>query len=227
MTRHQKNFLPTAKISKSKHIPQMEVSGATAMWTRPDTGDSPVSYPLPTYSAAKGLFESVVRIETVDIVPTRVEICAPVVYHNYATNYGGPLRKSDAFKSGSSYQMIATVLINVCYRLYAEIRPSNCNKKLSDKAQHQAVKRLNAVHACQDIFNRRLEKGQWHDTPFLGLREFIPDYMGEFREVTKVQDNVSFDLPSFLFSVFDSSGDKKPVFKSDVKVRNGRLVYAE
>ena len=206
---------------------QMEVSGPTAMWTRPDTGDSPVSYPLPTFSAAKGLFESVVRIETVDIVPTKVEICAPVVYHNYATNYGGPLRKSDAFKSGSSYQMIATVLINVCYRLYAEIRTSNLNRQLSVKAQHQASKRLNAVHACQEMFNRRLEKGQWHDTPCLGLREFVPDYMGVFRETTQVLDNVSFNIPSFLFSVFDSSGDKKPVFKSDVKVKNGRHIYAE
>ena len=68
---------------------QMEVSGPTAMWTRPDTGDSPVSYPVPTYSAAKGLFEAIVRIETVEIVPVKVEICKPIVFHNYATNYGG------------------------------------------------------------------------------------------------------------------------------------------
>lgn len=52
---------------------QIEVSGATAMWTRPDTGDSPVSYPVPTFSAAKGLFESVVRFETVEIIPVKIE----------------------------------------------------------------------------------------------------------------------------------------------------------
>lgn len=206
---------------------QMEVSGPTAMWTRPDTGDSPVSYPLPTYSAAKGLFESVVRIETVDIVPTGVEICSPVVYHNYATNYGGPLRKSDSIKTGSSYQMIATVLINVCYRLYAEVRYSGHSKQLSSKAQSQKDKGLNALHACQDIFSRRLEKGQWHDTPFLGWQEFVPAYMGPFRETTNVQEDVSLDLPSFLFSVFEPTGNKRPTFKSDVLVRNGRLTYVE
>ena len=54
----------------------LEISGATAMWTRPDTGDAPVSYPIPTWSAAKGIFESIVRLETVEIVPTMVEICA-------------------------------------------------------------------------------------------------------------------------------------------------------
>ena len=31
---------------------QLEISGPTAMWTRPDTGDAPVSYLAPTYSAA-------------------------------------------------------------------------------------------------------------------------------------------------------------------------------
>ena len=37
----------------------MEVAGDTALWTRPDTGDSPCSYPAPTYSAVRGLFESI------------------------------------------------------------------------------------------------------------------------------------------------------------------------
>lgn len=208
---------------------QMEVSGSTAMWTRPDTGDSPVSYPLPTYSAVKGLFESVVRLENVEIVPTQAEICAPIVYHNYATNYGGPLRKTKIMPQGS-YQLLATVLINVCYRLYAEVRPAKFIKpSLSERARLQVKKGLNAPHACQDMFNRRLEKGQWHDTPFLGWREFVPNYIGYFREPTEVQDDINFDLPSFLFSVFESTGSKTavPIYKSDVQVRNGRLLYAE
>ncbi|NCP03286.1 MAG: CRISPR-associated protein Cas5 [Nitrospirae bacterium CG08_land_8_20_14_0_20_52_24] len=205
---------------------QMEVSGPTAMWTRPDTGDSPVSYPVPTYSAAKGLFEAIVRIETVEIVPVKVEICKPIVFHNYATNYGGPLRKT-AIMPHSSYQLLATTLINVCYRIYAEIKPARFSGTLSEKARSQASKGLNALHACQDMFNRRLEKGQWHDTPFLGWREFVPDYIGPFREGTRVQEDISLDLPSFLFSVFEPSGNKQPVYKPDAKVRNGGLVYAE
>lgn len=209
-----------------KYPIQMEISGPTAMWTRPDTGDSPVSYPLPTYSAAKGLFESVVRIETVEIVPTKVEICAPVVFHNYATNYGGPLRKSAIMPNGS-YQLLATVLINVCYRLYAEVRPARVDRPLSDKARIQASKGLNALHACQDIFNRRLEKGQWHDTPCLGWREFVPDYMGPFRDETRIHADINLCLPSFLFSVFTPSGGRLPVYTPDAQVKNGRLTYAE
>lgn len=41
---------------------QMEIAGNTAMWTRPDTGDSPVSYPAPTYSAAKAIMEELPSI---------------------------------------------------------------------------------------------------------------------------------------------------------------------
>lgn len=37
----------------------MEIAGNTALWTRPDSGDSPCSYPAPTYSAVRSLFESV------------------------------------------------------------------------------------------------------------------------------------------------------------------------
>ena len=37
------------------------------------------SYPAPTYAAAKGLFESIVWLKSAEVVPTRVEICAPLL----------------------------------------------------------------------------------------------------------------------------------------------------
>jgi len=204
----------------------LEISGPTAMWTRPDTGDAPVSYPVPTWSAAKGIFESVVRLETVEIVPSMVEICAPVVYHNYVTNYGGPLRKSKIMPNGS-YQLLATVLINVCYRLYADIRSAEHNRPLSEKALRQKSKGLNERHACQAMFNRRLKQGQCHDIPFLGWREFTAEYFGNFREETKVDEGINIMLPSFLFSVFDLSGITKPVFKQDTEIKSGKLEYVK
>ena len=67
-----------------------EISGPTAMWTRPDTGDVPVSYPAPTYAAVKRILESIVWLTSAEVVPTRVEICRPLVYRTYSTNYSGP-----------------------------------------------------------------------------------------------------------------------------------------
>ena len=42
------------------------------MWTRPDTGDAPVSYAAPTFAAVKGIFESIVWLKSAEVVPTLV-----------------------------------------------------------------------------------------------------------------------------------------------------------
>src|SRR5438034_9808927 len=95
-----------------------EIAGPAAMFARPDTGSTPISYPVPTYSAAKGMFEAVARTRGAYIRPTRAEICSPVRYARYVTNYGGPLRKPDQIAGNNNYQLAATVLVDVCYRIY-------------------------------------------------------------------------------------------------------------
>jgi len=57
---------PSDPLMKKSHTVQLEISGPTAMWTRPDTGSSPVSYVAPTFSAVKGIFESVLRWKSVN-----------------------------------------------------------------------------------------------------------------------------------------------------------------
>jgi CRISPR-associated protein Cas5d len=86
--------LSTNNSIQKMYLVRLEIAGHTAMWTRPDSGDSPVSYPAPTYSAVKAIFESVLWRPVVEIVPKRCEICRPLIWHQYYTNYGGPLRKS-------------------------------------------------------------------------------------------------------------------------------------
>jgi CRISPR-associated protein Cas5d len=98
----------------------MEIAGPTAIFTRPDSGASFVSYPAPTYSAVKGMFECAARWKSAYIQPTRVEICNPIQFQSYATNYGGPLRNPKQIDKGSSYQLLATILIDVCYKVYGE-----------------------------------------------------------------------------------------------------------
>ena len=74
-----------------------EFSGATAMWTRPTLVMPRSAIRLPL-SGLKGIFASIVWLKSAEVVPTRVEICAPLVFHTYSTNYGGPLRKSQSMK---------------------------------------------------------------------------------------------------------------------------------
>ena len=43
----------------SRYTVRIEVAGLLAMFARPDTGGTPTSYPAPTWSAAKGILESI------------------------------------------------------------------------------------------------------------------------------------------------------------------------
>ena len=214
----------------SKYPVCCEVSGPTAMWTRPDTGDAPVSYPAPSFAAVKGLFESIVWLKSAEVVPTRVEICAPLVFHTYSTNYGGPLRKSKIMQKGSSYQLLATVLINVCYRVYGVVEvDETADRRLSAAATRQQLIARNGAHAYQEMFERRLRNGQCHSIPFLGWKEFVPDYVGPLREETRVCTDISTVIPSMLWQVFPTGkfGTWQPTFRQNVKIEKGVLDYAQ
>jgi CRISPR-associated protein Cas5d len=205
----------------NKYEVALEISGATAMWTRPDTGDCPVSYPTPTYSAVKGIFESILWGPAVQIIPTKVEICTPVQYHNYQTNYGGPLRKAGVVAGGGGFQLLATVLTDVCYRFFAEVLPvpKMAKSRVPDKARRWDGKTTSPGHAYREIFNRRLKRGQCFTIPFLGWKEFGPSYYGIFRETTEVQSNINMVIPSMLREVFSDGYASKCAFTYDQNVK--------
>lgn len=164
------------------------------------------------------MFEAVARYKSAYIRPTKVEICKPIRFEKYVTNYGGPLRKANQLAGGDSYQLPTTILVDVCFRLYGvveELAPApNGN---------------NHLHALQEMFLRRLKKGQFYYTPVLGWKEFVPSYFGPIREgKTFVQNEINQIIPSFLHTVFDrpSEGTYKPVFRQNVEIREGVLQYA-
>jgi CRISPR-associated protein Cas5, N-terminal domain len=202
----------------------MEISGPTAMWTRPDTGDCPVSYPAPTYSAVKALFESILWGPAVEIIPLKVELCAPVQFHSYVTNYGGPLRKDGT----SNYQLFATVLTDVCYKLYASVGPFRQKSKLPESARQWDRKTTAPGHAYQAMFTRRLKRGQCYSIPALGWREFTPAYYGPLRTGTRVLATLpTIVIPSMLRQVFPGGYNSAVsfVYDQDVLIENGCLTY--
>ncbi len=209
---------------------QLEIAGPTAMWTRPDTGDAPVSYPAPTYSAVKGIFESILWIQAVEVIPTQIEICAPIVHHSYNTNYGGPLRKGEVIKSGGSFQLLASALINPCYRLYADIRCNlRTNGAMSERTRAWQSKTTSPEHAYQEMFNRRLTRGQCFSMPFLGWKEFAPDYVGSFRQTTQVMRDINLRIPSMLRQVFPNGlhSELQYVYDNDVVITEGVLTFKD
>lgn len=210
-------------VSKTYPL-SLEISGPVALWARPDTMPNPVSYVAPTYSAVKGILEAVLRWENVEVRPVACEICRPVQFHRYAFNYGGPLRKSDQIKKGASLQLFAQVLINVCYRLYAEVDwyrgPTN--------ERVDSPKDACSPHAYVEVFNRRMERGRWFYTPCLGWKEFVPDYIGPFRADTAPCLTEKHNIPAFLEMVFDQPQHGvrgRETYLRNVRVTNGRLEY--
>lgn len=64
-------------MSKPYEI-RFEIAGPAAMFTRPDAGSTPVSYPVPTFSAVKGMFDAILRRPHIHVQSTRIEICKPI-----------------------------------------------------------------------------------------------------------------------------------------------------
>lgn len=201
----------------------LEVSGPLAMFSRPDTGGSPTSYPAPPWSAAKGLLESIAFLAQGGawFHPTRVEICRPagsaggITLQRYSFNYGGPLRKDVNVKNGSGMQVFATAIANPCYRIYADIRSSQRHPDHDPR------------HYLQHLFERRIKQGRTYRTPCFGLRDFTCDYWGTFRPDWEVDESLTLEIPSMLTSVWDRphTGDYVSRFAQHVRIEKGILNY--
>lgn len=197
---------------KKAYPVSFEISGPAALFTRPDTGSLPVSYPAPTKSSLKSMFESVVMSKEAYFEPQKVEICTPIVFHKYSTNYGGPLRKSGTV----NFQLFSTVLENVCYKVYGIV-----------KAYKPPMHGENPQHKLQEVFQRRLTYGYLFSTPFLGLKEFTPSYFGPLRDFTFPDTTINMVIPSMLASMYDrpTDGRVNPCFLQSVEIREGVMYF--
>lgn len=194
----------------------IEIAGTSALWVRPDSGASFISYPAPTYSAVQGILDCVAHWKTAYLEPERVEICTPLQTMRYVTNYGGPLR--NPAKMGTGYQLYATTLVDVCYKIHAIVRESA-----------RAPETTNHLHALQEVFNRRLKQGKLYRTPCLGWSEMTPSYLGPLRDQTKACTSINLTIPSMLYSVFSqqNGGQYAPRFRQNIRIQNGVLTYAQ
>jgi CRISPR-associated protein Cas5d len=194
----------------------LEIAGPAAMFARPDTGATPISYPVPTYSATKGIFEAVLRRTNIYIDPVQVEVCKPVRYERYTTNYGGPLRKPGQISKNNNYQLIATILVDVHYRLYARVK----------EKQRSGQRKRNYLQDFKNEFDRRLMEGQTFYTPCLGWNEFVPSYFGPFRPDTTPDKNVSLVIQSLLHSMWNNH-QLAPTYRQNWEIVNGIMSYEQ
>jgi CRISPR-associated protein Cas5d len=203
-----------------------EVAGPSAMFMRPDTGSTPISYPAPTYSAAKGMFDAVFRLKSICVEPICVEICNPTRYERFITNYHGPLRKPTT----DNYQLIATILVDVCYRIYGKVKVKQSARGSKDQRLRKRTDARGNREKYIQGFNKRLENFQNFYIPCLGWKEFTPSYFGPRREKDKEgtpirpEPAVDDTIPSMLYSMWENR-QLCPSYIQDVKIENGVMFY--
>ena len=190
-----------------------EIAGPIACFTRADSGAAPISYPAPTRSALMGMMKCVAFSREAYFWPERVELCTQPIFHRYTQNYNGPLRKGEG-----PFQIMATVLINVDYKVYGTI-----------KGYAPPTALQNPMHQLREMFMRRLKNGSLYRTPVLGLSDFTPPYMGVLRSDTHVDPSINLIIPSMLDTMYDRmiDGHLSPTFRQNVEIREGVLHFAE
>lgn len=83
-------------------------------------------------------------------------------------------------------------------------------------------------HAYQEIFNRRLSRGQSYATLSLGWSEFTPSYFGPFRDESSVCAELpDIHIPSMLRGMFQQGyhSEYQAVYDTDLCIHCGVLEY--
>lgn len=194
---------------------ECEIAGPMALFRQPANGEIHQSYPVPTPSAAKGILESVAYLARgVQFIPYEIVICNPIQFSPapFVTNSYEPFRKSDNAAAGNAQQIFSAPLVNVRYVIRAYCRNTEV-----------PAFGINPAHHLQDLFNRRLKKGQCFRTPCLGWAEFTPSYFGVVRNDAKPCESINMVIPALLANPHVDDEEKK--YLRNVKVEKGVVTF--
>ena len=189
------------------------VWGKFACFTRPEMKVERVSYEVMTPSAARGVLESIFWKPEFSWQIREIRVLKPIRYFsilrnevNNRANYASAqrrLRGEDAFYADEDRSQRHTLCLrDVAYTIVASIivRPG---------LEDEEVK-------YRDQFHRRVKRGQCHNMPYLGCREFTAHFGPEPPQEKDIHlQNITADLGQMLFDLDyeeDRSGRGKPRF---------------
>ncbi|HDQ14056.1 MAG TPA: type I-C CRISPR-associated protein Cas5 [Sediminispirochaeta sp.] len=148
---------------ESRNNVRVRVWGDYACFSRPEFKVERVSYPVMTPSAARGVLEAIFWKPEIRYEVHRIGVLAlgsqTVILRNELKDRQGT---KPILVESSRQQRSSLILKGVDYIIEAEVR-------LRPHAVDPIPKYL-------DQFNRRLDKGQYHHTPYLGTREFAAHF---------------------------------------------------
>lgn len=193
----------------------LEVAGDFACFTRPEMKVERVSYDVITPSAARSVFEAILwkpairwevrKIEVLKpirwISVRRNEVAAKASVRNVQTAMGAGRGNLALYIEEERQQRAGLFLRDVAYRLHAELVPVG-EDALKNPAKYR------------EMFQRRAEKGQCVNQPYLGCREFAARFsLVDDPETEPAPVAESRDLGWMLYDMdFVAVDDPKPRF---------------
>lgn len=155
------------KVERSKTLRTRAV-GPLACFTRPELKVERVSYPVITPSAARGILEAVLWKPAIAWRVDRILVLQPIKFTSFRRNEVGtrvPTFKNsppaEYYADEDRQQRNTVALSEVDYIIEAHFI-------LTSRAESE-----DSVRKFEEMFERRLEKGQHFHQPYFGCREFV------------------------------------------------------
>jgi CRISPR-associated protein Cas5d len=205
----------------------LEVSGEFACFTRPEMKVERVSYDVITPSAARAIYDAILWKPAIRWQIKKIEVLAPIRWASVRRNEVGKVaspRGAGIFIEDDRQQRAGLILRDVKYRLHAEfefISPDKRSKVMNpvptwlvDVEEAGEIRKDETPAKYAAMFERRAQRGQCFNQPYLGCREFSC----AFRLVDPGQDMAApipetRDLGWMLYDIdFTDPKDIKPMF---------------
>jgi CRISPR-associated protein Cas5d len=193
------------KVERSKSL-RIRAKGPLACFTRPELKVERVSYPIITPSAARGILEAVLWKPAIVWRIEQIQVLNEIKFTSFRRNEVGsrvPTFKSTApaeFYADEDRQQRNTVaLSDIDYVIEAHF-------VLTSRAGAE-----DSVRKFEEMFERRVERGQHFHQPYFGCREFVANVESPTGDEKPIDD--SRDLGLMLHDIdFQPTGRNVPRF---------------
>lgn len=191
---------------------EVRAKGELACFTRPEMKVERMSYEVMTPSAARGLLEAILWKPAIRWVIECIAVGAPVQWMSFRRNEV----KSHAadkvyFADDDRAQRNTVALRNVDYLVRAHF-------VMTEKAEPDEN-----VMKFEEMFHRRLQKGQHFHQPYLGCREFVADVSPAVEGFEPIERDVERTLGLMFYDFDFRAGAPKPLF-FEARLCGGKLL---
>jgi CRISPR-associated protein Cas5d len=169
---------------------KVRVSGDYACFTRPEMKVERVSYEVITPSAARGILEAILWKPAIRWVVTRIHVCKPIQWIGFKRNEVTEkvsFRNLQAALAGTAHLKPLVVGDHRAQRHTLALRDVAYVIEAGFRMTERAGAEDNPLK-FKEMFERRMERGQWFRAPYLGCREFQANVEVQAEPFTQIAD---------------------------------------